>query len=91
MVAPNLRRSHLTGMTRDGKKAHVLASFYPCDRRILTSSDLDFLQRIFDEEIRIRGLTCDCDDAEALAASLVELFQADIRDASHLRQMLKAA
>ncbi|WP_193378198.1 hypothetical protein [Sinorhizobium fredii] len=45
-----------------------MLSFSRGDRQFLTPDDLDLLQRIFDEEIRIRGLPTDCPEATALAS-----------------------
>jgi hypothetical protein len=54
----------LEKLDQAGRERYVLASFYPCDRHIADVQRPRFLQRIFDE-IRISGLTWDCDDADA--------------------------
>ncbi|WOS66057.1 hypothetical protein [Sinorhizobium fredii] len=67
-----------------------MLSFSRGDRQFLTPDDLDVLQRIFDEEIKIRGLPSDCPEATALAARLIELYQAGITQVDILTQMVAA-
>ncbi|ASY71177.1 hypothetical protein AB395_00003994 [Sinorhizobium fredii CCBAU 45436] len=44
---------------------------------------------MFDEQVKLRGLTCDGAEAKALAVHLLELFRAGVRDGEHLRAELK--
>ena len=69
----------------------MIGSLYSGDRHFLTPGDLEFLQVIFDEEIGIRGLKRDCEEAADLAARLLQLFQSGVIQAYALRQMLKPA
>ncbi|PDT50149.1 hypothetical protein CO661_00325 [Sinorhizobium fredii] len=69
----------------------MLRSIHSRDPHILTSHDLDLLQTVFDEQIKARGLKCDCDEANAIARRLVELFQAGVREIDQLQNVLKAA
>lgn len=66
-------------------------SIHSGDPHILTPDDLDLLQTVFDEQIKARGLKCDCDEAKAIATRLVELFQAGVREVNQLQDVMKAA
>ncbi|GEC35643.1 hypothetical protein N181_29170 [Sinorhizobium fredii USDA 205] len=67
----------------------MLPSFYDAGSQIFTPQDLDLMRSVFDEQIKLRGLTCDGAEAKELAVHLVELFRAGVRDGEHLRAELK--
>ncbi|MGN7754285.1 hypothetical protein [Sinorhizobium sp. 22678] len=53
----------------------MTSQFHAIDPRVLTPSDIELLQSLFDEEIKARRMTYDCPQAADLAARLVELYQ----------------
>ncbi|PDT50422.1 hypothetical protein [Sinorhizobium fredii] len=57
----------------------------------LTPDDLELLKSILDCELNVRHITCDSGQADDLARRLIELFQAGVRTAEALREMVKAA
>ncbi|MDX0512898.1 hypothetical protein GOE04_31730 [Sinorhizobium medicae] len=69
----------------------MTSQFHVIDRRILTPSDIESLQRVFDEEIKARRITHDCPEAAILAARLIELHQRGVRNKASLREMLNPA
>ncbi|RVH16553.1 hypothetical protein [Sinorhizobium meliloti] len=69
----------------------MTSQFHTIDPRILTPSDIELLQSLFDEEIKARRMTYDCPEAADLAARLVVLYQRGIRSKDSLRDRLKAA
>ncbi|MFQ6162812.1 hypothetical protein [Sinorhizobium meliloti] len=69
----------------------MTSQFHAIDPRVLTPSDIELLQSLFDEEIKARRMTYDCPQAADLAARLVELYQRGIRSKDGLRDRLKAA
>ncbi|APG87397.1 hypothetical protein SAMCCGM7_pC0192 (plasmid) [Sinorhizobium americanum CCGM7] len=56
----------------------------------LLPTDVELLQGILDRELRIKGLKSESDEADMLAAALIELYQSGIRDPDKLQEMLKA-
>ncbi|MDL2409616.1 hypothetical protein PY650_29105 [Rhizobium calliandrae] len=57
----------------------------------LSPDDLDVLQRLLDGELEARHISNDSDEADMLARTLIELFQAGVRDEDALREMVKRA
>lgn len=53
----------------------MTSHFHAIDPRILTPSDIELLQSLFDEEIKARRITYGCPEAADLAARLIELYQ----------------
>jgi hypothetical protein len=53
----------------------MTSHFHAIDPRILTPSDIELLQSLFDEEIKARRIAYDCPEAADLAARLIELYQ----------------
>lgn len=56
--------------------------------RLILPDDLDELQAVFDDVLRQRQLPQNCQDAELLAAQLIRLYQAGVRDVASLRAKL---
>ncbi|MGK9286626.1 hypothetical protein [Sinorhizobium meliloti] len=69
----------------------MTSHFHAIDPRILTPSDIELLQSLFDEEIKARRITYDCPEAVDLAARLIELYQRGVRNKASIREMLKPA
>ena len=56
--------------------------------RLILPKELDELQAVFDDVLRQRELPQNCDEAELLAARLIELYQGGVRDVASLRAKL---
>ncbi|WP_248446370.1 hypothetical protein [Sinorhizobium meliloti] len=69
----------------------MTSQFHAIDPRILTPSDIELLQSLFDEEIKARRMTYDCPEAADLAARLIELYQRGVRSKARIRKMLNPA
>ena len=62
-----------------------MSAEYSC---MLLPRDLEKLQAVFDKLRTEQKLLVDCEDAELLAARLIELYQGGVRDTASLRAMI---
>lgn len=67
----------------------MTSHFHAIDPRILTPSDIELLQSLFDEEIKARRITYGCPEAADLAARLIELYQRGVTNKASIREMLE--
>lgn len=60
------------------------------DKSTLEPSDLEFLQSVFDGIRQSKGIEIRSSDASHIAAQIIELYQAGVRDPDELTQRFKA-
>ncbi|MCJ8508913.1 hypothetical protein MUU53_13435 [Rhizobium lemnae] len=60
------------------------------DKSTLEPSDLKFLQSVFDGIRQTKGIEIRSSDASSIAAQIIELYQAGVRDPDELTQRFKA-